>query len=105
MRVVFRSSEKQLFLINFIMKVAVWDTYVPLKNGKIMHFDIIAPQEIRDENVIFRFGKEYLKSKNISELELSSKECSFCHIEELKPEWESEINSKGYYIYEMENCH
>jgi len=86
------------------MKVAVWDTYVTLKDGRIMHFDIIVPQEIRDENIIFEYGKEYLASKNLSDLELTSNECSFCHIEELNPEWENGIQAKGYYIYEMENC-
>ncbi len=86
------------------MKVAVWDTYVPLKDGKMMHFDIIAPEEIRDENLIYQYGKEYLTSKNLADRELTSNECRFCHIEELKEDWKKEIQSKGYYIYEMENC-
>ncbi len=86
------------------MKVAVWDTYVPLKDGKMMHFDIIAPQEIKDENLIYQYGKEYLVSKDLADVELTSTECLFCHIEELKEEWETEIQTKGYYIYEMENC-
>ncbi len=87
------------------MKVAVWDTYVPLKDGRMMHFDIIASEEIRDENLIYQYGKEYLASKNLSDRELTSNECRFCHIEKLKEEWETEIQTKGYYIYEMENCH
>jgi len=28
------------------MKVAVWDTYVTKKDGSVMHFDIIVPEEI-----------------------------------------------------------
>ncbi len=86
------------------MKIAVWDTYVPLDDGNIMHFDIIVPSEITDASVIYQFGKEYLTSKGLGTLPLSSNECSFCHIEELKKEWEEEIQAKGYYIYEMENC-
>lgn len=86
------------------MKVAVWDIYVPLKDGRMMHFDIIAPEEIRDENLIHQYGKEYLASKNLADRELTSSECRFCHIEELKEEWKNQIQSKGYYIYEMENC-
>jgi len=31
------------------MKVAVWDTYVTRKEGNIMHFDVIVPEEIKDE--------------------------------------------------------
>lgn len=86
------------------MKVAVWDTYVKRNDGRLMHFDIIAPQQTENPEQIYGFGKEYLQSKNISHLEITSKECKFCHIESLKPEWEATILDKGYYIYEMENC-
>lgn len=86
------------------MKVAVWDTYVTKKDGNVMHFDIIAPQEIRDPNIIYGYGKDYLKTKEQDGQALTSKECSFCHIETLRPQWEEEINKKGYFILEMENC-
>ncbi|MCC6691019.1 MAG: DUF2024 family protein [Bacteroidia bacterium] len=86
------------------MQVAVWDTYVTKKDGTIMHFDIIAPSEIKDAAVIYNYGKEYLKIKNQQGQPLTSKECSFCHIETVKPQWEAEIRVKGYFIYEMENC-
>lgn len=86
------------------MKVAVWDTYVTKKDGSIMHFDIIAPKEIVDANVIYSYGKEYLKSKKQEGQALSSKECRFCHIETVKTHWELAIKDKGYFIIEMENC-
>ncbi len=86
------------------MKIAVWDTYVTKKNGTVMHFDILAPEEIKDASIIYNYGKEYLKSKGQEQQPLTSKECQFCHIETLRPEWESEINKKGYFIIEMENC-
>ena len=86
------------------MKVAVWDTYVSKKDGTIMHFDIIAPSEIKDENLIYNYGKEYLKTKNQEGQSLTSNECKFCHIENVKPQWEEEVKSKGYFVYEMENC-
>ena len=86
------------------MQVAVWDTYVTKKDGTIMHFDIIAPSEIKDTTVIYNYGKEYLKAKNQQGQPLTSKECRFCHIETVKPQWEAEIRQKGYFIYEMENC-
>lgn len=85
-------------------KVAVWDTYVTKKDGSIMHFDIIAPQEIRDTTIIYGYGKDYLKTKGQDEQPLSSKECRFCHIESVRPQWEAEIKQKGYFIIEMENC-
>jgi hypothetical protein len=86
------------------MQVAVWDTYVTKKDGTIMHFDIIAPSEFRDEAVIFNYGREYLKTKGEAAAFLTSNECRFCHVEGIQPHWEAEIIKKGYFIYEMENC-
>jgi hypothetical protein len=86
------------------MKVAVWDTYVNKKDGSVMHFDIIVPVEIQDSQVIFNFGRNYLKTKNQSGQPLTAQQCQFCHIETLRPEWEEEILERGYFIYEMENC-
>ena len=86
------------------MKVAVWDTYVTKKDDSVMHFDIIAPEEIKAPEIIYGYGKDYLKNKGQEGQPLTSNECKFCHIETLKPQWEAEINQKGYCIIEMENC-
>ena len=86
------------------MKVAVWDTYVTKKDGSIMHFDIIAPDHLKDEKLIHSFGKDYLQSKNEQDQPLTSKECSFCHIEEASDEIVESIEKKGYSIIEMQNC-
>ena len=86
------------------MKVAVWDTYATKKDGSVMHFDIIAPEEIKDTTIIYGYGREYLKSKRQEGHPLTSKQCRFCHIETVRPEWEAEIKQKGYFIIEMENC-
>ena len=45
------------------MKIAVYDTYVAKKDGTVLHFDILVPDELKDEMVIHGFGKEYLKNK------------------------------------------
>ena len=86
------------------MKVAVWDTYVTKKDGSVMHFDIIAPEEIKDTTVIYSYGKDYQMTKGQDGQPLTSKECRFCHIEKVRPLWEAEIKQKGYFIIEMENC-
>ena len=86
------------------MKIAVWDTYVTKKNGSVMHFDILAPEDIKDTAVIYNYGKDYLKSKGQEGQPLTSKECRFCHLETLRPQWEEAINKQGYFIIEMENC-
>jgi hypothetical protein len=69
-----------------------------------MHFDILAPEEIKDTTVIYNYGKEYLKTKGQEGQPLTSKECRFCHIETLRPSWETDIVKQGYFIIEMENC-
>lgn len=86
------------------MQVAVWDTYVTRKDGTVMHFDIIAPREVKDPGIIYAYGDEYLKTKGQSKQPLTSRECRFCHIETVTPQWQNEIGQKGYAIYEMENC-
>jgi Domain of unknown function (DUF2024) len=86
------------------MEVAVWDTYVTKKDGTVMHFDIIVPERIKDENVIHTFGKDYLLSINQQDQPLTSKECSFCHIEKATDEMIVSIQQKGYHIIEMQNC-
>lgn len=86
------------------MQAAVWDTYVIKKDGRVMHFDIIAPKNITDEKVIHTFGKEYLLSKNQGGQALTSRECKFCHIENATDEMVMSIQQKGYHIIEIQNC-
>jgi hypothetical protein len=86
------------------MKVAVWDTYVTKMDGKVMHFDIIVPENIKDTSKVIGYGNDYLKSKGQDKLSITSKECTLCHFETARPEWESEFEQKGYCIIEMENC-
>lgn len=87
-----------------MMKVAVWDTYVTKKDGTVMHFDILDPDEIKDASIVFGYGKKYIKTKGQEGQPLTAEECKFCHIESLRQNWESDINNQGYFIVEMENC-
>lgn len=89
---------------NEVSKVTVWDTYVTKKDGKVMHFDIVAPVAVIDTITIHGYGKDYLKTKDQAGQTLTAKECRRCHIETLRPEWEAEIDEKGYFIIEMEGC-
>lgn len=86
------------------LKVRVWDTYVTKKDGNVMHFDIIAPEAVVDTTLIYSYGKEYLKTKGQGGQSLTSKECRFCHIRDVRPDWAASIKDKGYYIIEMEGC-
>lgn len=85
-------------------EVAVWDTYVTRNDGRVMHFDIIAPSSQRDTTVIHAYGRAYLSSKGEGGQPLTSKECRLCHVRALQPKWEADIERQGYFILEMENC-
>ena len=86
------------------MQVTVWDTYVNKKNGAVMHFDIVAPESVTDTSVIHNYGLSYLKGKGQEGQPLTAKECRRCHVRDIKPEWEEDINKQGFFIIEMENC-
>ena len=85
------------------MKVAVWDTYVTRKDGKIMHFDILVNENDKAEEV-FEYGKNYLKTVSQEGQVLTSKECKFCHIDKAPEAIENQILKNGFSIIEMENC-
>ena len=85
------------------MKVAVWDTYVTRKDGKIMHFDILVNESDKADQV-FEYGKNYLKTVSQEGQVLTSKECKFCHIDKAPEAIENQISKKGFSIIEMENC-
>ena len=86
------------------MKIAVWDTYVKREDDTIMHFDILTNENIKDEQIIYNFGNEYLKGKPFKTNELTAKECTFCHIEQATEFIKADIDNKGFSIIEMENC-
>ena len=86
------------------MKIAVWDTYVKREDGSTMHFDILAPSTITDEQIIFAYGKDYLRNKPFKTDTLSAKECRLCHIEDATDEMIALIEKQSYSIIEMENC-
>ena len=85
-------------------KVNVWDTYVTKANGEVMHFDIVAPIDVVDTNAIYKYGKDYLKTKGQEDQPLTAVQCSLCHMETIRPLWQDEIDEKGYFIIEMEGC-
>ena len=86
------------------LKVSVYDTYVPKKQGGVMHFDILVDANEKDLEKIYGYGKEYLLSKGQEGQPLASKQCRFCHVENAKGVMEDSITAKGYFIIEMEGC-
>ncbi len=86
------------------LKVSVYDTYVPKKQGGVMHFDILVDSKEKDVEKIYGFGREYLLSKGQEGQPLTAKQCRFCHVENAKGPMEDSITAKGYFIIEMEGC-
>lgn len=86
------------------MKVSVFDTYVPRKDGRTMHFDILVPDSETDLDKIFGYGKKYLEEKGENGQPLTSQECRFCHIEAASEKVMEDIGRQGFHIVEMENC-
>ena len=85
------------------MKIAVYDTYVTKKDGQIMHFDVMVPEETPPESVL-EFANTYLGSVGQAGQKCGVNECKFCHVEHAGPETEQSIRASGYYIVEMERC-
>lgn len=69
-----------------------------------MHFDILVPENVKEENIIFNFGKHYLATKGEEGSSLTASECQFCHIDQAPQYIIDEISAKGFSIIEMENC-
>jgi hypothetical protein len=86
------------------MEVAVYDTYVPKKDGSLMHFDILVSDEVASKEQVYQFGRKYLATKGQEGQPLTAKECRFCHIEEPSQEIVDAISAQGYYIIEMQGC-
>jgi len=85
------------------MKIDVYDTYVTKKDDSRMHFDILVKKGEEFKNVL-RYGQQYLKVKGQAGQQLSTEECSYCHMEDAKPATANLISDKGYAILEMEGC-
>lgn len=84
------------------MDIHVYDTYVKAKDGHTMHFDVITG--VKDHDKAIAYGKEWLASIGEPDATMTQNECQFCHTQGAPPNVEADINSKGYYIQEMEGC-
>jgi hypothetical protein len=61
------------------------------------------PDTLKDAQIIYQFGKEYLKELSLSDASIDAQECRYCHIEEASEEVISAIDQKGYYILRMDD--
>lgn len=84
------------------MDIHVYDTYVKAKDGHTMHFDVFTA--VKDDQKAIEFAKKWLASIGEGEALVTSKECSFCHIQGASDQVIEAINKDGYFIYKMEGC-
>lgn len=87
-----------------IMKVAVWDTYIKKQDGTLMNFDILVPEGETNTEIIYGFGKEYLKTKSLPDYPLTANHCRLCHFETPTETVKENIRQNGYSIVELKNC-
>lgn len=80
------------------MKIQVFDTYVKNSKSEKMHFDVFMPEGKTVQDAL-NAATAYLA--NTEHGPITTNECSFCHIQEAKPEQVEENNKNGYFIYKM----
>jgi hypothetical protein len=79
------------------MKVDVFDTHV------LMNFDILVP-EGTSADIVYGFGREYLKSKGEDKQPITATECRLCHVELAPESVQESIRDQGYHIIELRGC-
>lgn len=80
----------------------VFDTYAKSTSGKIMHFDVILPQQ--DQQRAIETAKNWLASLGETDADVGQESCFFCHSTTANPEIQEEVSQRGYAIYKLEGC-
>ena len=84
------------------MDFHVFDTYVKVKNGHTIHFDVITDNNNIEKAI--SFAKEWLKLIKEESAKITTEECRFCHTQSVPEDVEIEIMTNGYFISKMEGC-
>ncbi|MFJ9451981.1 MULTISPECIES: DUF2024 family protein [unclassified Herbaspirillum] len=86
------------------MQISVYDTYVQRPDGRRMHFDILVPADVKDQETVLQYGRTYLAAKGLQPTHLTVEKCNYCHMESATALVEQEVAARGFAILEMENC-
>ncbi|EOD79136.1 hypothetical protein D515_02053 [Grimontia indica] len=84
------------------MAIHVYDTYATSSSGKILHFDVLLRE--KSDELAVKYAKAWLAEIGEADATVKSGNCAFCHTAADLPEFDSEINEKGYAIYKLEGC-
>ncbi|MBN8503342.1 MAG: DUF2024 family protein [Burkholderiales bacterium] len=86
------------------MEIAVYDTYVPRPDGRVMHFDVLVPAAGHTLAQVLVYARAYLARKGLSDRGLDAQACHFCHTEHAAPWARQAIEQEGYAIIELAHC-
>jgi hypothetical protein len=84
-------------------RIHVFDTYAKTAAGRIMHFDVVLPEN--DQPKAVESARLWLKSIGEENAVVNPQSCCFCHSEPTAPlEMLDEIQARGYAIFKLEGC-
>jgi hypothetical protein len=86
------------------MEIAVYDTYLPRPDGRVMHFDVLVPAEGHDLEQVLAYARRYLAAKGMPAKGLDAQACHFCHTEFAALPARQAIERDGFAIIELANC-
>lgn len=84
------------------MNVDVYDTHAHTTDGQVLHFDVLLPSGSGERAL--EYAREWLQSIGIGIDRITLDQCRFCHSEAATPEVQRQLESKGYFILQMEGC-
>lgn len=84
-------------------RIYVFDTYARSSVGRIMHFDVVLPEN--DALKALESARAWLASIGEDTAMVNRENCCYCHSEPTAPEaMLAEIQSRGFAIYKLEGC-
>lgn len=84
-------------------QIHVFDTYARSASGKIMHFDVVLPEN--DPAKALQYARDWLRSIGEGDATVKAENCAYCHSEPNAPhEMQKEIENQGYSIFKLEGC-
>lgn len=84
-------------------QIHVFDTYARSASGKIMHFDVVLPENNPDKALAC--AREWLKSIGEENAVVNAENCAYCHSEpQASAEMQKDIENQGYAIFKLEGC-
>lgn len=84
-------------------RIYVFDTYARSAAGRIMHFDVVLPEN--DAAKALESARAWLASIGEENAVVNRENCCYCHSEPTAPEtMMAEIRARGFAIYKLEGC-